>query len=821
MTPPLCAAWVFVYCVVLGFFSLYRLLTLHSLITMYGTEKDVTLDVEIGALALGTLQDFVCATYLATALWGVDNWLKQRQEKCQQVDTEDAEMAQEGGLQQPLDVRQRRERRIAAALKFVATLVLFSLMVVPFVADLLLVRIRDMRFNFDLVKMAIHESNNASAAEISSAEINQAYISATLAVATATVFAGVRATNKWADLTRWSPTRAIQQVVQRRLHVTAKELSLEEGVGETTGFLGKKDVPSEVAVELEDEKVDEVSVAALADKAEGKSGRWWRARARAIVVVLALVIMPAIVLALSQACSALVAYAALNATLNELFMHALFVSSQGFLPLIANGSIRAETYIHTDTEDYELFADDSLYRRTTGFHGELAFDVKVEQENMPNVLMVVVESFRYHDSHYLVGDEDPSNLFRGSSITVTPNFDKWAKRGVAFSNMWSSWRTSRSVESLLFGQVPYDSVADSGMSGGKKNYRLEGLPQFFKAKGYEPFFTTGCKTDYDDWDTFLPSHGFDTVWGRDEMIKLAESDMGITHDQWFGKEHRELYWGVHDDVSYQLLGDLMVNKTREQSDRMAKGKAKKPLFLTHYTISTHVSYEERPTWYAESEKPDFSALYEGVEYAGDIKNYAEMRYFSDMEFGKFMDRMSAAGILNDTIVVVVGDHGQAPEAGNYIPEARDVSVHHVAGMLVAEGRLGDAVGLKIEDATEQYDIMNTLADIVGVPEEGFIQDGVGRSLKRQSKFGDRVVYSNNPSRKMSIVRGTERLRYDRAARSVLLHDAKADHDMHSDLFPDLTPEQQNEWLKWRDNGRQLTEYYVKRWDKRCLFTAKC
>ncbi|EGZ07638.1 hypothetical protein PHYSODRAFT_529492, partial [Phytophthora sojae] len=541
-----------------------------------------------------------------------------------------------------------------------------------------------------------------------------------------------------------------------------------------------------------------------------------------VVVVVALVFLPAFVLAVSQASSALVAYAGLNATLNELFTQALFVTAQGFLPLIANGSIAsAELYIHTATEDFELFQDDSLYRRTTGFHGPLAFDVKVENEDPPNVLLVVVESFRFHDSRYLVGEEDPSNLFRGSNITVTPNFDKWAKRGVALTNMWSSWRTSRSVESLLFAQVPYDSVADSGMTGGKKNYQLDGLPQFFKAKGYEPFFTTGCKTDYDDWDTFLPSHGFDTVWGRDEMIKLAESDLGITHDQWFGKEHRELYWGVHDDISFQLLGDLMVNKTKEQAERVARGEPKKPLFLNHYTISSHVSYEERPTWYAESKKPDFSALYDGLENADSIKNYVEMRYFSDMEFGKFMDRMSAAGILNDTIVVVVGDHGQAPEAGNYIPEARDVSVHHVAGALVAEGRLGDAVGMKIEDATEQYDILNTLADIVGVPEEGFLQDGVGRSLKRQAKFGERVVYSNNPSRKMSVVRGTERLRYDRAARSVLLHDAKADHDMHIDLFPDLTPEAQAEWLKWRDNGRQLTEYYTKRWDKRCLFAGHC
>ncbi|GMF64763.1 unnamed protein product [Phytophthora lilii] len=329
--------------------------------------------------------------------------------------------------------------------------------------------------------MAIHESSNAGAAEISRAEIHQAYVSTALAVATATAFATVRAACDWADLTLWSPAQALTSC--RRRDGWTK---LEEGDAESGEFLADKT--------LQDDSLDVVV---------DRDRRSWANRAQVLLVLLALVALPAAVLALSQACSALVAYAALNATLNELFTQALFVSAQGFLPLVANGSISAETFIHTATEDFELFENDSLYRRTTGFHGDLAFDVKVQNENPPNVLLIVVESFRYHDSHYLVGEDDPSNLFRGSNITVTPNFDKWAKRGVAFSNMWSSWRTSRSVESLLFAQVPYDSVADSGMTGGKKDYRLQGLPQFFKAKGYEPFFTTGCKTDYDDWDTGL------------------------------------------------------------------------------------------------------------------------------------------------------------------------------------------------------------------------------------------------------------------------------------------------------------------------------
>ncbi|KAG6621877.1 Sulfatase-like protein [Phytophthora cinnamomi] len=112
-----------------------------------------------------------------------------------------------------------------------------------------------------------------------------------------------------------------------------------------------------------------------------------------------------------------------------------------------------------------------------------------------------------------------------------------------------------------------------------------------------------------------------------------------------------------------------------------------------------------------------------------------MRYFTDMQLGKFMDRMEKEGILNDTIVVIVGDHGQAPEAD--VTNTHEEAVTRVAGAIIAEGRLGDAAGLVIEDAVEHYDILNTLADITGQPEGG-----------------------NDPSRKMAIVRGHQRLRYD-------------------------------------------------------------
>ncbi|EGZ25205.1 hypothetical protein PHYSODRAFT_326264 [Phytophthora sojae] len=465
----------------------------------------------------------------------------------------------------------------------------------------------------------------------------------------------------------------------------------------------------------------------------------------------------------------------MNATLNELFGHAFQPApTDTTFSTVKGDKPWAETYIHP-TEKYELFGDDSLYRRTTGFQGDLAFDVNISNENPPNVLVIAVESFRYQDSRYLVGEEDPSNLFKGTNMTITPNFDRWAKRGVALRNMWSSTPTSRSLESLLFAQIPYDSTVKTGITGGRKETKLSGLPQLFKAKGYETFFTTGCPTRFENWDVFLPTHGFETVLESKEMKLLAESKLGIPRGDWSGKARRGFKWGVHDDINLQLLGEMFIDKTREQRERVARGLPKRPLFTTHYTISSHAPFKARPAWYAKADKPDFSAFYKGQKHSTMIKNYLEMRYFTDMQ---------------------LGDHGQAPEAD--VTNTHEESVTRVAGAIIAEGRLGEAAGLVIEDAVDHYDILNTLADITGLPEGG-----------------------NDPSRKMAIVRGHQRLRYDQVTASMSLHDTERDHSMNVDMFPSLPAEEQAEWENWREYGRRVTAYFKQRLDGNCLLAVNC
>uniref|UniRef100_A0AAV1TA94 Sulfatase N-terminal domain-containing protein n=1 Tax=Peronospora matthiolae TaxID=2874970 RepID=A0AAV1TA94_9STRA len=788
--------WLFVYTFALFFFTISRWLALTALLDMYGSQSDNTVIIRALVLSLGFLEDVVCATYFATALWLFDTVRRLL-------------------TKHPWTAPVMASRRAGVMTTFVVSWLLCFVAIAPPVADLMLVVCRHMRFSFGLSATLLRERDHLKAAPISTREVYAAYGTAAFLILVATLFALVRALSSWADLSMWSPTH----VVRGPVCFLDLKVNANTSAGKHAGGVKYEAVALEEGSTSRSPISDIINAgSSLSDRSLPRRPKYHRVM-QASSVFVGLVVLPSMVMALCTSCSPLVAYAAINATLNEMFGHAFHPSLKYVEPANVDGKPSwAEKYVDA-SELHEFFGNSTLYRRTSGFHGDLAFNVSVDPADPPNVLIIGVESFRFRDSRYLVGDQDPSDLFRGTNMTITPNFDKWARRGVALRNVWSSCPTSRSLESILFAQVPYQSNVMTGITGGKSTTKLSGVPQLFAEKGYETYFTTGSSITLDDWNSFLPNHGFGTVWEKTKMKALAEETLGIRPDDWDGVEERGLNWGVHDDLSFRLLGDLLVQKHREQRDRLDRGERKQPLFLTHYTISSHEPYMSWPKWYEDVDKPDFTPMYEGEKHTERIDRYMKVRYFTDMELGKFMDRMEMEGVLNDTIVVIVGDHGQAPESdySNSIEE----SMTRVPAAIIAEGRLGDDVGTVIEDAAEHYDILNTLADITGLPEGGLEQNGVGRSLKRKIPFGERVVYSNDPLRKMAIVRGHQRLRYDEVSEMMMLHDTENDYYMTTDLLPGLTSEELAEWKALRNEGRHITAYFKKRWDEDCLLAVDC
>ncbi|KAJ0408270.1 hypothetical protein P43SY_004428 [Pythium insidiosum] len=764
--------WLLLYLLLGIYFLVSRFVSLSALVRTFAAPHEDRLDIKLAALCLAVVQDALVTTLLLILLSIVDFIVGPRHER---VDQDSAKR---------LPSAATIARILRIGVRFILHFGLVALALVPFATDQLMLRVRGMRFTFGFVTMTVRELKFAAGVSIAARDerLSRETVGGTVAFALIVAVINVW----WLDFSRWGLHRL---------------------------FMHK---PTTAA-----NKQDEVEMSDMRERIDEREddGTFYELEEPSCFVL-----FTAIVLGISRSAPVVVAAVALNDSLNELFRLTLHLE---FQPSLGDGSIEsASLYIHNTTEEYSLFRDDVLFRRTMGFKGPKAFNVTVDPSTPPNVVVLVVESFRYSDSLYIAGDNQALPTVQ-HNVSLTPNFDRWAKRGVAFRNFWSSWQTSRSVESILFGQVPFDDVFDTGTSTGRKKVHLEGMPQLFKAKGYETTFSTGCRIRYDQWDKFMPSHGFEHVLGVDEIKRLAEQRENLTRNDWKltsqGGKGRGFFWGVHDDVALDVLGDMLIDKTVEQQ-RQAND-SRRPFFVNHYTISSHQPFYQEPEWYQKSSIPDFSALYK--QYSDrddahwDVLRYTRMRYFTDLAIGRFLDRMKNAGVLNDTIVVIVGDHGHSPESGLVKPYIDQIGTTRVAAALIAEGRLGDAAGLVLDDAAEHYDLLNTVADIVGVPPGGFLQTGVGRSLLRAVPFGERPVWSNNPMLKLAVVRGHRRLQYDRRYDMMQLHDAESDPKETTDLYETLTDGEKVEMRRLRSLGRRLNRYFRVRWDRRCLTKVKC
>ncbi|GMF46452.1 unnamed protein product [Phytophthora fragariaefolia] len=209
---------------------------------------------------------------------------------------------------------------------FTVSWFLFLTVTAPFVADLLLVHIRGMRFTFEAIT---EQKDDTEATRISREE---GYLSAAVLIIVAKVFAIIRTKASWAKLTCWDPTKAAANLILSQVNSTTSKSTLPSKIGAKVTDKTLVKSSSYVEISLNDDTTDtfetsecenEEGEALLSSSKTDPKLKWRRLGIRLAVVSFVLVIFPAIVVALSRASSPLIAYAALNTSLDEMLANTL------------------------------------------------------------------------------------------------------------------------------------------------------------------------------------------------------------------------------------------------------------------------------------------------------------------------------------------------------------------------------------------------------------------------------------------------------------------------------------------------------------------
>lgn len=279
----------------------------------------------------------------------------------------------------------------------------------------------------------------------------------------------------------------------------------------------------------------------------------------------------------------------------------------------------------------------------------------------------------------------------GGKYPVTPNILKYASSSYRFDSIYAhAPATNYSLFSLFTSLYP--DISYYSMTASYPDLPLKAVSGVFADRGYRTGFFWSGDSRFQAFDRFLQSKHFDTT----NDVRNIACDRPIF----------EISSAMDRNMDYAYdvcTADTLANWIDSDND--------KPFFAIMMTAMTHYPYttNTRLQHYVDDGKQN--------EYLNALR-------IGDEAFGALMQRLEASGKLDSTLVVVLGDHGEAfGQHDNYghatalYEENVHIPLMFINGQLFS-GQSSKTVGGII-------DVSPTVLDILGIPEPMTWQ---GRSL---------------------------------------------------------------------------------------------
>jgi arylsulfatase A-like enzyme len=231
----------------------------------------------------------------------------------------------------------------------------------------------------------------------------------------------------------------------------------------------------------------------------------------------------------------------------------------------------------------------------------------------PNVILVVLESVAARWTS-----------LGNAQYQTTPTLTSEAGHALVYNNFYAHiGRSSNSLVAILLSTYPKLDFQD--VTEEYPNLGGTSLATTFRDRGYRTSFVTSSDLSWAGWDSFIGTRGFERV--RDY------------HDLTCGEPVSS--WGVED----RCMVDDMVRTIGEQRDG--------PFFMMAWSQQTHHPYEPSPG------TRQLSLVHEPVHYQYDLDRYLNVLHETDAQLARVFAAVREAGVADNTLIVITGDHGQA------------------------------------------------------------------------------------------------------------------------------------------------------------------
>ncbi|WOC80649.1 LTA synthase family protein [Stutzerimonas frequens] len=319
-----------------------------------------------------------------------------------------------------------------------------------------------------------------------------------------------------------------------------------------------------------------------------------------------------------------------------------------------------------------------------------------------NVVVILMESFagRY------VGA-------LGSRDGITPHFDRLAAEGLLFERFFANGTHTHQgmfASMACFPNLPGFEYLMQSPEGGN---RFSGLPQLLSARAFNDVYVYNGDFAWDNQLGFFGNQGMTRFVGRNDYIDPVVADPT---------------WGVSDQD--------MFDRAVQELGALAPGE---PFYALLQTLSNHTPYA----------LPDPLPVPAVSGHGSQDAHLTAMRY-SDWALGRFFEQAKRQPWYQDTLFVVVGDHGfGAPEQLTEM----DLFRFHVPLLLIAPG-VTEQFGSRREVVGTQVDVVPTIMGRLG----GEVRHQCwGRDLlaldERDPGFG--IIKPSGSDQTVAMIRGEQ------------------------------------------------------------------
>ncbi|MBV6494535.1 MAG: hypothetical protein LDLANPLL_02568 [Turneriella sp.] len=305
--------------------------------------------------------------------------------------------------------------------------------------------------------------------------------------------------------------------------------------------------------------------------------------------------------------------------------------------------------------------------------GKLFIKQKVDNEDLllksreyPNIVFILLESTA---SEYIFDTEK----YAAGKMPM-PYLHSILSKSLYMSKHFASNNSSpRSIFSIFSGLYESPQIQFFSM---KENLKVPHLVNFLGPK-YDAFLVTPADTNWYFPKAWFKNRGFTKIYDYNKLKSVPEYKAGPT--------------AVRDELkSVDFFLDIV-----EQTE--------KPFLGVYYTFAGHWPY------------PNFSSEHQIVKPDSSLNRYINNLFMQDKVIEKIITGLKEMDKFNNTIFVIVGDHGEAfyQHPGNRVHSGESYNENIVSPLVIYSPRY--MISYKVKYPTVHADIVPTLLEISGIP----------------------------------------------------------------------------------------------------------